>query len=573
MKRTSSRQKIYPHIIPDIRDWPIYHLHQNRRELVEEIAAFTMDQLLQRFQGRMADLLAKSIYSERMRVGEEPWKVDPADDRIFWKKAQQDLAGWESESHTDESDLDPLLSRIVYRYAEEIVGTFSERTFRFARWFLTVFFSRLLNTAAGSIRGFFRGRLALYDRLLAQGEMDKLRSLAQKGTVVLVPTHFSNLDSIVVGYILDFVLGMPAFTYGAGLNLFNTGYVAYFMNRLGAYRVDRRKKSLIYLETLKSMSHLSLQHGAHSLFFPGGTRSRSGGLEVKLKLGLLSSVVEAQRHNLQKGEGGKIFIVPMVISYHVVLEAKFLIDQHLRSTGRERYIRSKDDFLSVFNILAWTWKIFSRSSEIAVSVGKPMDVIGNFVDENGVSYDRTGKEVEVGDYFLSQGVISADEQRESEYTQMLARRIIERFYKENIVLSSHLVAYAAFSLFLEKNSNLDLYAALRLPVEDFSLTQAEMAEAVECLREVLRELESRGHVRLSDVFSEPADRLIADGIRHLGVYHPEKALYRNKQGLFVSKNLKLLYYYHNRLEGYHLQLAFQNRYSGKAVVLPNPGER
>src|SRR3546814_15272144 len=51
-------------------------------------------------------------------------------------------------------------------------------------------------------------------------------------------------------------LGLPAFIYGAGLNLFNRKIFAYFMNSLGAYKVDRRKKNLPYLETLKTYSTL-----------------------------------------------------------------------------------------------------------------------------------------------------------------------------------------------------------------------------------------------------------------------------------------------------------------------------
>ena len=61
-------------------------------------------------------------------------------------------------------------------------------------------------------------------------------------TVIIVPTHFSNLDSILIGYAIDGIMGLPAFHYGAGLNLYDLELVAYFINRLGAYKVDRRKK-------------------------------------------------------------------------------------------------------------------------------------------------------------------------------------------------------------------------------------------------------------------------------------------------------------------------------------------
>ena len=83
--------------------------------------------------------------------------------------------------------------------------------------------------------------------------------------------------------------------YGAGMVLFNMSIFSYFMDSLGAYKVDRRKKHLLYLETLKTYSTESLVRGCHSLFYPGGTRSRSGSINQNLKLGLLSSAFEAQK--------------------------------------------------------------------------------------------------------------------------------------------------------------------------------------------------------------------------------------------------------------------------------------
>src|SRR5688500_5971693 len=157
-------------------------------------------------------------------------------------------------------------------------------------------FGRLLNGARVKKFGaFFRNKYTLRDKIHIVGKVKMLRNLARKGTVIMVPTHFSNLDSILIGWIIH-SLGLPAFIYGAGLNLFNIKILAYFMNSLGAYKVDRRKKNLPYLESLKMYSGLAIQKGAHSLFFPGGTRSRSGVIEKQLKLGLLSSTVEAQRN-------------------------------------------------------------------------------------------------------------------------------------------------------------------------------------------------------------------------------------------------------------------------------------
>ena len=171
----------------------------------------------------------------------------------------------------------------------------------------------------------------------------------------MVPTHFSNLDSILIGWVIQF-LGLPPFIYGAGLNLFNIKIIAYFINSLGAYKVDRRKKNPIYLETLRTYSTEALRKGCHSLFFPGGTRSRSGKIEKALKLGLLSTTIEAQRINYeQNGEkGGKIFIVPVVLNYHFTLEAPVLINDYLRAKGQERYYVENDEYSTSYKTVSYT---------------------------------------------------------------------------------------------------------------------------------------------------------------------------------------------------------------------------
>jgi len=411
-------------VFPELEDWPIYKLSEDRTAFVQEINDFTTTRLKQKPNQILNDILAQTIYQERIRIKEEPWKVDPPNEDQFWKKMRKRLITRSLDKNEDEARMvnEAILHQIVKRYSEEIVGTFKIPTFKFARKFLTVFFNRLLNTAAGRNFGRFWGaKHKVSERLKVYGQVETIRSLMKKGTVVLVPTHFSNLDSILIGYALDTVVGLPSFSYGAGLNLYNTGYTAYYMNRLGAYRVDRRKKNPIYLETLKAMSKLSIERGVNSLFFPGGTRSRSGALETRLKLGLLGTAVEAQRSLYEKGKDEKVFIVPLILGYHFVLEADYLIEQHLKKTGKENYLKLKDQSYSRWKVFKFIWKLFSRSSDIILSFGKPMDVLGNFVDEEGNSFDRQKNPVELKDYFVSDGKVKPDLQREGEYTRILSK--------------------------------------------------------------------------------------------------------------------------------------------------------
>lgn len=544
-------KKSYPQVFPNIEDWPIYKVHHNRKEFVAEITEFVFQRLKTDYTN-IDELIAKTLYLERIRMKQDPWKVDPSDEKGFWKQVSKDLVkkSLDKDSPSAQAVNDELLKSIIHRYAEEIVGTFNKRIFLFIRWFLTKFFSRLLNAVNGR---FWRTKYRLYERLQAHGDIELVRSLMKKGTVVVVPTHFSNIDSILVGYVLDGIVGLPSFSYGAGLNLFNAGFAAYFMNRIGAYRVDRRKKNPIYLQTLKAMSTLSIGRGVNTIFFPGGTRSRSGALDAKLKLGLLGTLVEAQRRNYEAGKEEKIFVVPIIMSYHFVLEGKFLIEQHLRKTGKELYLRSKDKSNSIRKFLQFAWTLFWTSNEILVSLGKPMDVLGNFVDADGKSYGNTGETVELKDYFLSFNTLTKNLQREKVYTRVLGEKILERFKADNIVLSSHLVAFAAFQLLQRDHPTLDIYGLLRLPTDDYVFEEQTLVNLIGQLKQYLLEWEITKKIKLSPILHTSPTEIIQDGIKRLGSYHVNKPLYY-KKGKISSKSFPLLYYYHNRLTGYELEL-------------------
>lgn len=265
--------------------------------------------------------------------------------------------------------------------------------------------------------------------------------------------------------------------------------------------------------------------------------------------------MEAQREIYQKGKTDKIFIVPLIISYHVVLEAKYLIEQHLKRTGKEKYIRARDEFYSVRKLFKFAWKFFSQPSKITLSFGKPMDIIGNFVDANGLSFDRFGNALEVKEYFMSNGEVVEDLQRETEYTKILAERITERYFKENIVLTSHLVAFAAFNILKKENPKLDLYGLLRLPPEDFVFPKKKMQDVVGQLQLELISMFNKGRIKLSEQIYFEIDEVIKDGVRNIGIYHPEKTLVFNKKDQLISQDFKLLFFYHNRLTNYGLEKA------------------
>lgn len=557
----------YDPILPSKDEWPVVKLARERKEFVQKVAQESEEKIL-KLAGDNPDILKEeletTLYREKLRIKQNPWVVDPDDEKEFWGEVKANLLslslGPKKSSSVRLGEYKKILNRITSRYAEEIASNFKATHYKFTRSVVTFGFSRLLNAArVKGFRSLFSNQFSLQDKIQVIGETDQLRDLATKGTIVMVPTHFSNLDSILIGWIIS-VLGLPPFIYGAGLNLFNISIFAYFMNALGAYKVDRRKKNLMYLETLKTYSKEAIQFGCHSLFFPGGTRSRSGNIEKRLKLGLLSTAIEAQRANYQNGindVSGKIFIVPVTINYHFVLEAPGLIRDHLSITGQERYYKENDEFSTSYKISKFLVKFFTKGSDISVSVGRAMDVLGNFVDVDGNSIDKKGRVIDTRDYFIGDGQISVDTQREEEYTNRLGTRIVEEFHKINRVFSSHLVAFTAFEWIKRRNKKLDLFDLIRLPEEEISIPYEEFEQCCQLVFDQILVLKGQGMINTAPHMAAPMNEVITHGLDNVGMYHAKRPLLKDKDENLVTEDMSLLYFYHNRLTGYGLEKLFK----------------
>ncbi|WP_209332072.1 1-acyl-sn-glycerol-3-phosphate acyltransferase [Lunatimonas salinarum] len=560
-------KRAYEPILPRKDEWPVVKLAKDRKAFIKQVTDASVGRILESTGNQphhLKEELETVLYRERMRLKQNPWLVDPDDEPLFWSKIKSSLLAVEKEQQLTPDDKRSaymeILETIVRRYVEEIAGNFKHAHYKMTRSLVTFGFSRLLNAArVKGIKSFFSNQYSLQDKIQIIGETDQLRDLASKGTIVMVPTHFSNLDSILIGWTIS-TLGLPPFIYGAGLNLFNIQIFAYFMDALGAYKVDRRKKNLVYIETLKTYSCEAIQFGCHSLFFPGGTRSRSGNIESKLKLGLLSTAVEAQRINFQKGlndVSGKIFIVPVTINYHFVLEAPSLIHEHLNLTGQERYYKESDEFSTSYKISKFLVKFFTKGSDISVSIGRAMDIMGNYVDAEGRSMDKHGRIVDSRDYFVSGGQVTVDTQREEEYTKALGERIVEEFHKINRVFSSHLVAFTAFNLIKRANRKLDFFSLLKLPEEDIAIPYEDFKSACERVLSGIRQLKEAGKVHMAPHLNDDIERIIQHGLENVGMYHAKRPLVRNKSNVILTEDMNLLYYYHNRLQGYELEKLFK----------------
>lgn len=551
---------IYKPVIEKIKDWPISKIALQKETILQQTIDETLTQIKKDYptENHVQDEIKKTLYLERIRIKTEPWEVDPEDEKDFWssiKKESLKIAN-ETEQHTIEQTNTETLQKIITRYANEIWGNFNPKLYWLARQILRRFFARLFNSHFGGFKEIFRPQDSLKDKLIVSGQVEKIRKLATKGTIILVPTHFSNLDSVMIGFAMDYI-GMPAFQYGAGLNLFNSKLFALFMGNLGAYKLDRRKKNHIYLETLKQYSKTNILAGAHTIFFPGGTRSRNGEIETNLKLGLLGTVVDAQREHFQKNQhtnAPKIYVVPLVLSYNFVLEASSLIDDYLKRTGKEQYLVKENSKLPFKTIWKFFWETFSKSSDVHVALGEPMDVFGNDIDDNGNSIDINQKEIDIRKYFYTNGTFKIDDQREMIYTQMLGEKIVDSFHRNNVVKTAHVVPFVAFELLKKKINTNDIYTILRLSEEDREIEWESFKMNMKIIIDELYILNNKNKIKLSqNLTTKELDEIIEIGIHNISIYHTNLPLLKTKDGNITSEDLNLLYYYHNRMNGYGLE--------------------
>ena len=497
--------------------------------------------------------LTSALYLERQRLKRDRGNFFTGKrlkkDRALWNGIQDSLL--QPSATVDRA---PLLRDVATRFADEIGGRFDPRVYKLATRVLPYGFNWLLNAA--SVKNILPWKMTedVRSRLRVGGEVEHLKRLAAKGTILLVPTHQSNIDSVLIGYVI-YLMGLPPFAYGAGLNLFSNPLLSFFMSNLGAYTVDRQKTNRIYRSLLKNYSTRILKQGIHSIFFPAGGRVRSGAIESKLKLGLLGTALDAQLENLKEGRPNpKIFIVPMVTSYHFVLEASTLIDDYLAEAGKHRFIITDDESSQFSKVLNFFWQLFKAESGMTIRVGKPLDVFGNFVDLDGNSIGPNGTMIDPKRWLSSFGELAASPQRDREYTRILGERIVERYHAENTILTSHLVAFTFFESLRERYPDYDLYRFIRMSLAQRTLPWSEFMKEAEISHKRILEAADRGMFHVT-----PELRLldtkgwVKDGIRNLGLFHGNAVLKRDDSTIY-SEDMNLLYYYRNRLAGYGLSL-------------------
>src|SRR5262249_45677326 len=147
----------------------------------------------------------------------------------------------------------------------------------------------------------------------------KVRDAARKGPLIIVPSHKSHVDYLVLSYVfLENDLVPPHIAAGANLAFWPLGF---FFRRGGAFFLRRTfRGDRLYGAVFRAYVRKLLRERFNIEFFIEGGRSRTGKL-LAPKLGLLGMVVEAALDD-DGAHARKAQVVPISIGYEKVIEEK-----------------------------------------------------------------------------------------------------------------------------------------------------------------------------------------------------------------------------------------------------------
>ncbi|MBI4705194.1 MAG: 1-acyl-sn-glycerol-3-phosphate acyltransferase [Deltaproteobacteria bacterium] len=160
---------------------------------------------------------------------------------------------------------------------------------------------------------------AIFGRLFAGIDIDmagleRLREAASQGSVVLLPSHRSHVDYLLLSYVLHRnAIQLPVIAAGENLSFFPLGPL---LRRGGAFYIRRSfGNDRLYAAVVDAYLRRLVREGWMIEFFLEGGRSRTGKL-LPPKYGLLASTVDAA---LQL-RGRAVLFVPVSIGYERLME-------------------------------------------------------------------------------------------------------------------------------------------------------------------------------------------------------------------------------------------------------------
>src|SRR5439155_923263 len=235
------------------------------------------------------------------------------------------------------------VTREARRYLREIAASHSPR---------------LIHLAANLIRFMYTrgyGETLHYDR----EQLGDLAALGQRHPLVFLPSHKSNLDSLVLKYAL-YENGLPPNHTAGGINM-NFFPMGALMRRTGIFFIRRSfKDNEVYKFVLRQYIDYLVEKRFPLEWYIEGTRSRSGKL-MPPRFGLLAYVVDAYR----RGKSEDVLLVPVSIAYDQIQDVAGY-------AAEERGGRKRPESFGWF--LRFVRALRRRYGEIYLRFGEPLSL-------------------------------------------------------------------------------------------------------------------------------------------------------------------------------------------------------
>ena len=155
----------------------------------------------------------------------------------------------------------------------------------------------------------------IYDGMVVDLEgLERVREAARNGNLVLLPSHKSHVDYLVLSDVLfSHALSPPLVAAGDNLSFWPLGWV---LRHAGAFFIRRSfRGNKLYPSIVDAYLRKLMLEGYSIEFFVEGGRSRTGKL-LPPKVGLLSMVIDAALAL----RGRKVHFVPISIGYERIIE-------------------------------------------------------------------------------------------------------------------------------------------------------------------------------------------------------------------------------------------------------------
>lgn len=261
-------------------------------------------------------LLETYNYEKRSIIGPQIKSQQEMMEKVLYHRNVLDVIQQEmNEKGTSEKKL----RRKAYSYFREIAADFSIIYIRFFKTTNDYLFKKIFSGIHYELEDFKR-----------------LREASSKGPVILVPSHKSHMDYIIISSLFYQNKMIPPHIFaGSNLTFFPMGKI---FRRSGAFFVRRTFKGLnLYAIVLKQYLKTLVNEGYTIEFFIEGTRSRTGKI-IQPKMGVLKYLIEA----IDEGYNRDLVFAPLTVNYDRILEENSYLKE---IKGKEKTKESTSGFI------------------------------------------------------------------------------------------------------------------------------------------------------------------------------------------------------------------------------------